>query len=93
MWLFSASGGTDVCSGIVSGCPMLPVVRGEIAGRSLAVDTAAFATVGGLIRISRNTIYDNNTNYTITGGTIATSGDNIVAVNGATVPNGSIVKQ
>jgi acetoacetyl-CoA synthetase len=40
--LVNGSGGTDVCSGIVSGCPMLPVVRGEIAGRSLAVDTAAF---------------------------------------------------
>jgi acetoacetyl-CoA synthetase len=39
--LVNGSGGTDVCSGIVSGCPMLPVVRGEIAGRSLAVDTAA----------------------------------------------------
>ena len=40
--LVNGSGGTDVCSGIVSGCPMLPVVRGEIAGRSLAVDTAAY---------------------------------------------------
>jgi acetoacetyl-CoA synthetase len=40
--LINGSGGTDVCSGIVSGCPMLPVVRGEIAGRCLGVDTAAF---------------------------------------------------
>src|SRR3954454_23589194 len=40
--LINGSGGTDVCSAIVSGCPMLPVVRGEIAGRCLGVDTAAF---------------------------------------------------
>ena len=39
--LINGSGGTDVCSAIVSGCPMLPVYRGEIAGRCLGVDTAA----------------------------------------------------
>jgi acetoacetyl-CoA synthetase len=36
------SGGTDVCCGIVQGGPMQPVYRGEISGRCLAVDTAAF---------------------------------------------------
>jgi acetoacetyl-CoA synthetase len=36
------SGGTDVCCGIVQGSPMQPVYRGEIAGRCLAVDSAAF---------------------------------------------------
>jgi acetoacetyl-CoA synthetase len=36
------SGGTDVCTGIVQGSPLQPVYRGEIAGRCLAVDTAAF---------------------------------------------------
>jgi acetoacetyl-CoA synthetase len=40
--LVNGTGGTDVCSAIVSGGPMLPVVRGEIAGRALAMDTAAF---------------------------------------------------
>ncbi len=40
--LINGSGGTDVCSAIVSGGPMLPVYRGEIAGRCLGVDTAAF---------------------------------------------------
>ena len=40
--LINGSGGTDVCSAIISGCPMLPVYRGEIAGRCLGVDTAAF---------------------------------------------------
>jgi hypothetical protein len=70
------------------------------AGAVLNVDSSwvssnntAFATTGGFIRISRNIIYDNNTNFSIAGGTIATSGDNIVAVNGATVPNATVTKQ
>ena len=40
--LINGSGGTDVCSGIVQGCPLLPVYAGEIAGRCLGVDVAAF---------------------------------------------------
>ena len=36
------SGGTDVCTGMVQGSPMQPVYRGEIAGRCLAVDVAAY---------------------------------------------------
>ena len=40
--LINGSGGTDVCTGIVQGNPLLPVYAGEIAGRCLAVDTAAF---------------------------------------------------
>ena len=40
--LINGSGGTDVCSAIVSGGPMTPVYRGEISGRCLGVDTAAF---------------------------------------------------
>jgi acetoacetyl-CoA synthetase len=40
------SGGTDVCCGIVQGGPLQPVYRGEIAGRCLAVDTAAFDPEG-----------------------------------------------
>jgi acetoacetyl-CoA synthetase len=40
--LINGSGGTDVCSAIVSGSPLLPVYRGEISGRCLGVDTAAF---------------------------------------------------
>ncbi len=40
------SGGTDVCCGIVQGSPMQPVYRGEIAGRCLAVDSAAFDPKG-----------------------------------------------
>jgi acetoacetyl-CoA synthetase len=44
--LNNGSGGTDICTGLVQGCPMLPVYRGEIAGRCLAVDTAAFDANG-----------------------------------------------
>jgi acetoacetyl-CoA synthetase len=40
------SGGTDVCSGIVQGGPLLPVYRGEISGCSLGVDVAAFDAAG-----------------------------------------------
>ncbi|MGZ8667557.1 MAG: acetoacetate--CoA ligase [Solirubrobacterales bacterium] len=40
------SGGTDVCSGLVQGSPLLPVFRGEIAGRCLGVDSAAYDTEG-----------------------------------------------
>ncbi|WP_052306671.1 AMP-binding protein [Caldisphaera lagunensis] len=29
IWLNSASGGTDICSGFVGGCPILPVYKGE----------------------------------------------------------------
>jgi acetoacetyl-CoA synthetase len=40
--LLNGSGGTDVCSAIVSGSPLQPVTRGEIAGRWLGVDATAF---------------------------------------------------
>jgi hypothetical protein len=65
----------------------------DIDTSSVTNNNTALATAGGFIRISRNVIYDNNTNFTIAGGTIATSGDNYVAVNGPTVPNGSITQQ
>jgi acetoacetyl-CoA synthetase len=34
-WLFSTSGGTDVCTAFVGGAPVLPVFRGELQARSL----------------------------------------------------------
>ncbi len=40
--LLNGSGGTDVCSGIVGGSPLLPVVEGEISGRLLGVATEAY---------------------------------------------------
>jgi acetoacetyl-CoA synthetase len=40
--LSSMSGGTDVCSGFVGGCPMVPVRAGEISCRYLGVHVEAF---------------------------------------------------
>ena len=36
------SGGTDLCTGIVQGSPLLPVYRGEMSGCELGVDVAAY---------------------------------------------------
>ena len=66
----------------------------EIDSSSVTNNNTAFTAAGGIIRISRNTIYDNNTNFSISGGgTIATGGNNFVAVNGSQAPNGSITQQ
>jgi len=35
VWLFSTSGGTDVCTAFVGGCPLLPVYAGELQCRAL----------------------------------------------------------
>ncbi|MEA2222347.1 MAG: acetoacetyl-CoA synthetase, partial [Solirubrobacteraceae bacterium] len=37
-WLFSTSGGTDVCTAFVGGVPLLPVYEGELQARSLGCD-------------------------------------------------------
>jgi acetoacetyl-CoA synthetase len=34
-WLFSTSGGTDMCTAFVGGCPILPVYEGELQARAL----------------------------------------------------------
>jgi len=47
--LVNGSGGTDVCTGIVSGCPGAPVYEGEISGASLAVDAKAFDEAGNQV--------------------------------------------
>jgi len=44
--LINGSGGTDVCSGMVGGSPLLPVFEGEISGRLLGVATDAFDAHG-----------------------------------------------
>ena len=44
--LVNGSGGTDVCSAIVSGSALQPVHRGEMAGRWLGVDATAFDVDG-----------------------------------------------
>ena len=46
IWLFSTSGGTDVCTPFVGGVPTLPVHRGELQGRALGADVQAFDEQG-----------------------------------------------
>jgi acetoacetyl-CoA synthetase len=45
-WLFSTSGGTDVCTAFVGGVPTLPVHRGELQARALGADLHAFGPEG-----------------------------------------------
>ena len=45
-WLFSTSGGTDVCTAFVGGCPLLPVYLGELQARSLGAKVEAFDESG-----------------------------------------------
>jgi acetoacetyl-CoA synthetase len=44
--LSSISGGTDICSAFVGGCPMVPVVAGEISCRYLGAAVEAFDEAG-----------------------------------------------
>jgi acetoacetyl-CoA synthetase len=48
-WLFSTSGGTDVCTAFVGGVPLLPVYRGELQGRSLGASVKAFDEEGNSV--------------------------------------------
>lgn len=41
-WLFSTSGGTDMCTAFVGGVPTLPVRTGELQARSLGAKVQAF---------------------------------------------------
>src|SRR5690606_24466228 len=45
-WLFSTSGGTDVCTAFVGGVPTLPVHKGELQGRALGAKVEAFDAHG-----------------------------------------------
>ena len=40
------SGGTDICTGIVQGYPLLPVYAGEMSGRCLGVDVQSYSPEG-----------------------------------------------
>ncbi|MDA4119958.1 MAG: acetoacetate--CoA ligase, partial [Thaumarchaeota archaeon] len=42
LWVASISGGTDVCTAFVAGCPTLPVHSGEIQCRSLGAKVEAY---------------------------------------------------
>ncbi len=46
IWLFSTSGGTDVCTAFVGGCPLLPVYEGELQARALGCAVEAFDEQG-----------------------------------------------
>lgn len=46
VWLISLSGGTDICSAFVGGCPMEPVYAGEIQCRMLGAKVEAFDEAG-----------------------------------------------
>jgi acetoacetyl-CoA synthetase len=46
VWLCSMSGGTDVCTAFVGGCPYEPVKRGRIQQRCLGVDLHAYSEEG-----------------------------------------------
>ena len=41
VWLFSTSGGTDICTSLVGGVPILPVYRGELQARILGCKVEA----------------------------------------------------
>ena len=46
VWLFSTSGGTDLCTAFVGGCPLLPVYAGELQARSLGAAVEAWDEAG-----------------------------------------------
>jgi acetoacetyl-CoA synthetase len=46
LWLFSTSGGTDLCTAFVGGVPTLPVRIGELQCRSLGASVEAFDSEG-----------------------------------------------
>jgi len=48
-WLFSTSGGTDVCTAFVGGVPLLPVYEGELQGRSLGAKVEAWDEQGSTL--------------------------------------------
>jgi acetoacetyl-CoA synthetase len=45
-WLFSTSGGTDLCTAFVGGCPLVPVYEGELQARSLGASVEAWDPEG-----------------------------------------------
>ena len=46
VWLFSTSGGTDLCTAFVGGVPVLPVYAGELQGRCLGAAVEAWSEDG-----------------------------------------------
>ncbi len=48
-WLFSTSGGTDLCTAFVGGVALLPVYRGELQGRALGAAVEAWNEEGNAV--------------------------------------------
>jgi acetoacetyl-CoA synthetase len=48
-WLFSTSGGTDLCTAFVGGVPLLPVYRGELQARALGALVEAWDEDGNAV--------------------------------------------
>ncbi|MCW2980806.1 MAG: acetoacetate-CoA ligase [Solirubrobacterales bacterium] len=53
VWLYSISGGTDICTAFIGGAPVLPVYEGELQASALgakveAWDEAGYAVVGSV---------------------------------------------
>jgi acetoacetyl-CoA synthetase len=48
-WLFSTSGGTDLCTAFVGGVPLLPVYRGELQARALGAAVEAWDEEGNAV--------------------------------------------
>ena len=48
-WLFSTSGGTDLCTAFVGGCCLLPVYRGELQARALGAAVEAWDEEGSAV--------------------------------------------
>ena len=46
LWVASISGGSDLCTAFVGGCPTLPVRSGEIQCRNLGADVVSFDETG-----------------------------------------------
>ncbi len=49
LWLASVSGGTDLCTAFVGGCPLLPVHAGELQCRCLGANVQAFDEAGNAV--------------------------------------------
>jgi acetoacetyl-CoA synthetase len=49
VWLFSTSGGTDVCTAFVAGCPLLAVYEGELQCRALGCAVQAWDEQGNIL--------------------------------------------
>jgi acetoacetyl-CoA synthetase len=49
VWLFSTSGGTDVCTAFVAGCPLLGVYEGELQCRALGAAVEAWDEHGNSV--------------------------------------------